>query len=275
MDNWQYLIQIFHLFLRRHPTLIEKYPKSYDQHFQPTNSHFIHQLDTKGAQARLEADEKSDEETEWAEKVKRRRQRTHHSWVDAEHPGCQLAGHLLLDRAPGNFHVQARSPHHDLVPHMTNVSHLVHHLSVGEPFAERLMEENSIIPPEVRNKLKPMNGNAYVTFELHEAHHHYIKIVTTNVEGLRRGNREFKAYQILENSQLSYYRNDVVPEAKFMYDLSPIAVTYEWESKTWYDYVTSIMAIVGGTFTVVGMLESSISKASTGARRITKKMSKR
>ena len=199
----------------------------------------------------------------------------HHSWVDAEHPGCQLAGHLLLDRAPGNFHVQARSPHHDLVPHMTNVSHLVHHLSVGEPFAERLMEENSIIPPQVRDKLKPMNGKAYVTFDLHEAHHHYIKIVTTNVEGLRRGNREFKAYQILENSQLSYYRNDVVPEAKFMYDLSPIAVTYEWESKTWYDYVTSIMAIVGGTFTVVGMLESSITKVSTGTRRITKKMSKR
>ena len=199
----------------------------------------------------------------------------HHSWVDAEHPGCQLAGHLLLDRAPGNFHIQARSPHHDLVPHMTNVSHIVHHLSVGEPFAERLMEENSIIPAQVRDKLKPMNGNAYVTFELHEAHHHYIKIVTTNVEGLRRGNREFKAYQILENSQLSYYRNDVVPEAKFMYDLSPIAVTYEWESRTWYDYVTSIMAIVGGTFTVVGMLESSISKVSSGTRTIRKKMNKR
>ena len=199
----------------------------------------------------------------------------HHSWVDAEHPGCQLAGHLLLDRAPGNFHIQARSPHHDLVPHMTNVSHIVHHLSVGEPFAERLMEENSIIPAQVRDKLKPMNGNAYVTFELHEAHHHYIKIVTTNVEGLRRGNREFKAYQILENSQLSFYRNDVVPEAKFMYDLSPIAVTYEWESRTWYDYVTSIMAIVGGTFTVVGMLESSISKVSSGTRTIRKKMNKR
>lgn len=233
------------------------------------------QLAHKRAQDRLESGEKSGEEVEWAEKVKRRRQRMHHSWVDDEHPGCQLAGHLLLDRAPGNFHVQARSPHHDLVPHMTNVSHQVHHLSVGEPFAERLMEENSIIPPQVRNKLKPMNGNAYVTFELHEAFHHYIKIVTTNVEGLKRGNREFKAYQILQNSQLSYYRNDVVPEAKFMYDLSPIAVSYEWESRNWYDYLTSVMAIIGGTFTVVGLIESSITKVTTGTRRITKKMSKR
>lgn len=229
------------------------------------------QLAHQRAKERLEADDKPVEETEWAQKVKRRRQRMHHSWVDAEHPGCQLAGHLLLDRAPGNFHIQARSPHHDLVPHMTNVSHQVHHLSVGEPFAERMMEDNSIIPEHVRNKLKPMNGNVYVTSELHEAHHHYLKIVTTNVEGLKRGNRVFKAYQILQNSQLSYYRNDVVPEAKFMYDLSPIAVSYEWESKTWYDYITSVMAIIGGTFTIVGMIESMIAGLAGTTRRYTAK----
>lgn len=213
------------------------------------------------------SDEVPGEETEWAEKVKRRRQRMHHSWVDEEHPGCQLAGHLLLDRAPGNFHIQARSPHHDLVPHMTNVSHLVHHLSVGEPFAERLLEESRMIPDHVRNKLKPMNGNAYVTQELHEAYHHYLKIITTNVEGLKRGNREFKAYQILQNSQLSLYRNDIVPEAKFLYDLSPIAVSYQSESRHWYDYITSIMAIIGGAFTIVGMLESSISAVVNRKRR--------
>mgnify|MGYP003870079713 CR=1 FL=1 len=129
------------------------------------------------------------------------------------------------------------------------------------------MEQNSIIPENVRNKLKPMNGNVYVNEELHEAYHHYLKIITTNVEGLKRGNRVFKAYQILQNSQLSYYRSDVVPEAKFMYDLSPIAVSYEWESRTWYDYITSVMAIIGGTFTVVGMLESTITTVSKGTRK--------
>ena len=150
---------------------------------------------------------------------------------------------------------------------MTNVSHQIHHLSIGEPFAERMMEGNNIIPSHVRNKLKPMNGNVYVTQELHEAYHHYLKIVTTSVEGLQRGTRQFKAYQILQNSQLSYYRSDVVPEAKFMYDLSPIAVSYTWESKTWYDYITSVMAIIGGTFTVVGMLESTMATVATGRRR--------
>ena len=83
-------------------------------------------------------------------------------------------------------------------------------------------------------------------------------MITTNVDGLKVGRRDIKAYQILHNSQLSFYRNDIVPEAKFSYDLSPISVTYRSKSRHWYDYLTSVMAIIGGTFTIVGMLESSV-----------------
>jgi len=49
--------------------------------------------------------------------------------------------------------------------------------------------------------------------------------------------------------------------AKFIFDLSPIAVNYKGNSRHWYDYITSIMAIVGGTFTVVGLIESTIATA--------------
>ena len=77
-----------------------------------------------------------------------------------------------------------------------------------------------------------------------------------------------RAYRILQSSQLSFYYTDQVPEAKFSYDLSPIAVAYVSEPRRWYDYVTSIMAIVGGVFTVFGMLEGMISAVTTrGGRR--------
>jgi Endoplasmic reticulum vesicle transporter len=142
---------------------------------------------------------------------------------------------------------------------MTNVSHVVHSLSIGEPVAEKLIELGKVVvPADVKRKLAPMNGNVYVTQELHEAHHHYLKVVTTNVDGLRVGKKDLRAYQILHSSQISYYRNDVIPEAKFIFDLSPISVSYRKTSRRWYDYFTSLMAIVGGTFTVVGMLESGI-----------------
>jgi hypothetical protein len=218
---------------------------------------------------RIEGSERSDEENEFAQKVRRRRQRLHHSWVDAEHPGCQLSGHLLVDRVPGNFHIQARSLSHDLVPHMTNVSHVVHSLTIGEPILTTVVKQNlnkMPLPSNVMAKIAPMDGNVYVTKDLHEGYHHHLKVISTTADGFQISGKVMYAYQILQNSQLSYYRSDVVPEAKFALDISPIAIRYRRESRHWYDYITSVMAIVGGTFVAIGMIESSIEVA-VGRRR--------
>ncbi len=53
---------------------------------------------------------------------------------------------------------------------------------------------------------------------------------------------------------MAYHELDV-PEAKFSYDLSPMAVAVRTTGKRWYDFVTSICAIVGGTFTTVGLVD--------------------
>jgi hypothetical protein len=213
----------------------------------------------------------SEENKKWQNPLLQQKRKLYHEWKDEEHPGCQLSGHLLLDRAPGNFHILARSEHHDLAPHMTNVSHMVHSLTIGDPMATiKIKKGNANVPPEVAAKMNPMDGNVYSTMNLHESYHHYLKIVSTSAEGLMVGKRQLRTYQIIPNSQLAYYRTDMIPEAKFVYDLSPIAVTYRSQSRHWYDYVTSIMAIIGGVFTVVGMIESSIhttvNKVSTSRR---------
>jgi hypothetical protein len=217
----------------------------------------------KAAKERLGAkdDERdlSSEEQEWTDKLKRKKERLHNSWVDAEHPGCQLSGHLLMDRVPGNFRIQARSAHHDIAVHMSNASHIVHHLSMGEPPATKMVSDGTVfVPEDAKRKIAPMDGNVYVSENRHEAYHHYLKAITTNVDGLRFAKKDLIIYQILQNSQISYYHQEVVPEAKFIIDISPVAVSYRKTYRHWYDYITSVMAIVGGTFTVVGMLESSI-----------------
>ena len=193
----------------------------------------------------------SAEEQHWIEAMNRTRR--HHSrigWNPNDHPGCQVAGTILINRVPGNFFIQAFSPTHDLAPHMTNVSHEIHSLYFQpEEYNTKVHLEN--MPANFLDTTRPMNGNVYVTENLHEAYHHYLKLIATN--GF--------AYQVLQSSQLALYRNDMVPEAKFIIDLSPIAVRYRRESRHWYDYVTSLMAIIGGTFTVVGLLEASIRQA--------------
>ena len=221
------------------------------------------------ARERLLSGDASDEERLWSDHVMKQKRRLHHEWIDEEHPGCQISGHLLLDRVPGNFHIQARSEHHDLAAHMTNVSHVIHSLYFGDPMAHIKLQRGEVsnVPPDVYKKLSPMDDNVYPTYELHESYHHYLKVISTNIEGLRIGRRDLRVYQIIENSQLAYYRNDIVPEAKFIFDLSPISVSYRSTSRHWYDYLTSVMAIIGGVFTVVGMMESSIGAVLASARR--------
>lgn len=215
----------------------------------------------------------SAEHMEWSKQMKKHRTRQHaeSGWRDEEHPGCQISGFLWVDRVPGNFHIQARSRSHDIAAHMTNVSHEIHHLSFGEPLASTDFQGNAFATPKnFQNSLAPLDGNVYVNHNTHEAFHHYLKVVTTQFtdpykappKNSRGRIRKYLAYQILSSSQLSYYREDIVPEAKFSYDPSPIAVFHRWGSeKRWYDYLTSLMAIIGGTFTVLGMIENSLHAA--------------
>lgn len=195
----------------------------------------------------------SPEEQMWVEKLARQHEQSLTEWNPKEHPGCRIAGTLMMDRTPGHFFIEARSPNHDISPFMTNVSHIVHHLSFGDL---RILPHDVPAPPGFEQSTRPMNEHVYVTTELHQAHHHYLKLISTNLY----------FFQVLQSSQLSYYTNDQVPEAKFIIDLSPIRVTYRWSHRHWYDYITSLMAIVGGTFTVVGMVASGMRVATTTRR---------
>mmetsp|Transcript_291 Transcript_291/g.356 ORF Transcript_291/g.356 Transcript_291/m.356 type:complete len:618 (-) Transcript_291:106-1959(-) len=203
-------------------------------------------------------------------------------WLEEEHPGCSVSGFLMVDRVPGNFHIQAASAHHDIEPSMTNVSHEVHHLSFGEVKARELANprNNPNLPLDVYDSTQPMNGNVYIAYNLHEAHHHYLKIVTTDFEAAPPGpnkkgkknmnflRKDQRIYQIQQQSQMTYYERDDTPEAKFFYDLSPIAVSYRRKYKVqWYDYLTSLVAIVGGSFTVFGLLDSTLFVVGKGMKK--------
>ena len=65
-------------------------------------------------------------------------------------------------------------------------------------------------------------------------------------------------YQFLEQSQIVYYDQVNVPEARFSYDLSPVSVVVTKEGRRWYDYLTSLCAIIGGTFTTLGLIDATL-----------------
>jgi hypothetical protein len=187
---------------------------------------------------------------QWLEALDNTHVHAERMWSSDDHPGCQISGTLHLNRAPGHFYIHAKSMAHDIDPLVANLSHVVHHLSF-EAFDDS--------PGKKRRKkmsfdkaTAPLDESSFVVDEAHESWHHYLKLVATNTE----------YYHVTPSNQLALYRDDRVTEAKFIVDISPIAIHYRVERRPWYDYVTSILAIVGGTFTVVGMVESWIGTAS-------------
>ena len=166
---------------------------------------------------------KTEAHEEYARSLSAGRHKIQHAWTDEEHPACQISGFLLVDRAPGNFHIQAQSKGHDLAAHMTNVSHIINHLSFGKPFSKYFIKEGLKNTPQgFLETTRPFDGNVYVTSNVHEAHHHYLKVITTDFDAEKNKkkavNKNFykpqepnRAYQILQSSQLSLYKADIVP----------------------------------------------------------------
>ncbi|NWQ80676.1 ERGI1 protein, partial [Columbina picui] len=60
----------------------------------------------------------------------------------------------------------------------------------------------------------------------------------------------------------------IIPAIWFRYDLSPITVKYTERRQPLYRFITSICAIIGGTFTVAGILDSCIFTASEAWKKI-------
>ena len=83
-----------------------------------------------------------------------------------------------------------------------------------------------------------------------------MKIVSTSFAS------DVTKYQYLTSSQEVTYEEDDVPEARFSYDISPMSVTVSRKrKKTWYDFLTGVLAIVGGTFTTLGLIDGVIYRA--------------
>eukprot|EP00980_Cylindrotheca_fusiformis_P025148 scaffold13207_cov143-Cylindrotheca_fusiformis.AAC.1 len=179
-----------------------------------------------------------------------------------EHPACQVSGFLMVNRVPGNFHIEAKSKNHNLNSAMTNLTHVVNHLSFGEPVDRQSRRTKRILKqvPEEHRQFSPMDGSSYVTKDFHQAFHHYIKVVSTHLNMGSSSSNQMVTYQFLEQSQIVYYEVNNVPEARFSYDLSPMSVVVEKESRKWYDYLTSLCAIIGGTFTTLGLIDAVLYK---------------
>ena len=63
-------------------------------------------------------------------------------------------------------------------------------------------------------------------------------------------------YTVHSNEHIE--RDARVPSVMFKYDLSPMTVEVSKQSVPFYHFITSVCAIIGGVFTVIGLVDSAL-----------------
>jgi hypothetical protein len=181
----------------------------------------------------------------------------------AESGGCQLYGNIELARGSGHFHIAPHKSFHakgasngqmhllDLLSFtfsQFNITHTINSLSFGDQF------------PGV---LSPLDGQSRVVKDTHGMHQYYVKVVPTRYREL--GKKEdiiSNQYSVTEHLRhLAPGSGRGLPGVYFYYETSPVQAVFEEQrggGGGFMRLLTNVAAIVGGTFTVMGLVDSLI-----------------
>jgi hypothetical protein len=170
--------------------------------------------------------------------------------------GCNMFGFLEVNKVAGNFHVAPGKAFqsaqgqlvHEFKPfdtHKYNVSHVIHSLSFGVHYP---------------NRVNPLDGSKAILHDGSGVFQYFIKVVPTTYEfasGLALDSCQYSVtdqFKSAHNPQNGF----VLPGVFFIYDISPIMVKFTEKRMSFTYFLTSLCAIVGGVFTVAGIIDGAI-----------------
>ncbi|XP_029158952.1 endoplasmic reticulum-Golgi intermediate compartment protein 3 isoform X1 [Nylanderia fulva] len=167
--------------------------------------------------------------------------------------GCQIYGYMEVNRVGGSFHIapgdsfSVNHVHvHDVQPYTSthfNMTHKIRHLSFGL---------------NIPGKTNPMDDITVIALEGAMMFYHYIKIVPTTyvrADGSTLFTNQFSVTR--HAKQVSLFTGESgMPGIFFSYELSPLMVKYTEKAKSFGHFATNTCAIIGGVFTVAGLIDS-------------------
>lgn len=182
------------------------------------------------------------------------------SEIGALGEGCTIAGAVLVNRVPGNFHISAHSKAHSFQPGKLNMTHAIGRMTFGRPLTPSMRR---LLPDDVVAAHDVLAGTLHVAAGQNTTLEHYIKVVHTSHLYFRR---QIDTYQYTANSN-NYQDGGSLPSAVFSYDMSPMQVLVEREGKSLAAFLTQLCAIIGGVFTVTGLIDSVVYHSSNVIKR--------
>ena len=175
--------------------------------------------------------------------------------------GCKLKGTFFLDAVPGYFLISSRafSPTIEKLRgeklDKTNVEHIINDLYFGDKIHRyKLLGFGH----EAYNLMHTLKHKKRIDEKIPKIYQYYLKIVPTKYKyfsGVTYDKYQYTANSFAENSL------DRLPLLFFRYDLSPITVEYKHVKMSFLTFMINIFAILGGVFTVAGIIDSIIHKS--------------
>ncbi|XP_077221578.1 protein disulfide isomerase-like 5-4 [Tasmannia lanceolata] len=173
--------------------------------------------------------------------------------------GCRIEGFVRVKKVPGNLVITAHSGAHSFDPSQINVSHVISHLSFGRKLSTRMLTDLKRLTPYLGGSIDRLTGREYITN--HADQHanvtieHYLQVVKTELVS-KRSSPEFHFIEYEYTAHSSLMQSTYIPVAKFHFELSPMQVLVTENPKSLSHFITNVCAIIGGVFTVAGILES-------------------
>ncbi|XP_022001473.1 protein disulfide-isomerase 5-3 isoform X3 [Helianthus annuus] len=172
-----------------------------------------------------------------------------------------------LVMVPGNLVITASSKSHSFDASRMNMSHVISTLSFGPSITPTMMSDIKRLGPYLGVGHNRLNGQAYITKREDRANvtiEHYLQVVKTEVLGL--------SHKLIENYEYTAHTSlihaNTIPAAKFHLEFSPMQVLITENLKPFSHFITNLCAIIGGVFTVAGILDSILYNTCKLAKKI-------
>jgi len=177
--------------------------------------------------------------------------------------GCQIHGDVLVSKVGGNVHValgkstvrDGKHVHEFNIKEVSdgfNTSHSIHRLEFGE---------------RVEGVQSPLEGTTKIVKHGAYMFHYYIKLVPTLYNG-RDGRIVYThQYSVTDNEKNVMVRKGELaglPGVFLVYEFTPFMVQKIEKPQPLSHFLTSICAIIGGVFTVAGMIDAMLYKSYKG-----------
>ncbi|CAG9317217.1 unnamed protein product [Blepharisma stoltei] len=180
-----------------------------------------------------------------------------------EQEGCEISGHFTVNKVPGNFHISFHATHEMMsqVPQQylekIDISHRINHLSFGREHRNSYIL--STFGEGEQTNFAPYDGIIKTDKQGVVAKHEYtLKIIPIQYYDKITG-EEFHSYQFSMNGSTSPIEA-VFGIVYFNYDIDNIIMKYTRVYKSLPQLIISLCAILGGVFTVLGIVNSIMQK---------------